>query len=165
MKTSHFIIAIFIGSLFTTAACNTKKEEPVSEQPSLSTENPGMTTQGDTTMLNPAAVGSNATASSGHHFICPNACKGSGGAQAGKCPVCGAEYVHNDAFHQGQPIPEPAMKIDPVTNTAVPTHTEAQNAAGVYHFICPKGHAGGAGVAGNCPKCGTPLEHNQAFHQ
>jgi len=98
------------------------------------------------------------------HFICPNHCKGSGGAQEGTCPVCGTAYVHNDAFHKGQPTPEPAMRIDPVTHQAVPTHTEAQNAQGVYHFICPKGHPGGAGVAGNCPVCGTPLEHNAAFH-
>jgi len=165
MKPFQFIIILLIGSFFTMVACNTKKEDPVSEQPALSTENPSITLKGDTSVQNPATSSSTATANSEHHFICPNACKGSGGTQAGKCPVCGSEYVHNDAFHKGQPIPEPAMKIDPATNTAVPTQTQAQNAAGVYHFICPKGHEGGAGVAGNCSKCGTPLEHNQAYHQ
>ncbi len=84
--------------------------------------------------------------------MCPNNCKGSGGTGPGICPVCGSAYQ------------EPLMYIDPVTHMATPTHKEAQNARGVYHFICPKGCPGGAGVAGNCATCGTPLEHNQAFH-
>ena len=161
MKPFQLIIILLIGALFTMVACNSKKEDPVSEQPSAE---PTITLKGDTTIQ--STTNPTASAGSEHHFICPNACKGSGGTQAGKCPVCGAEYVHNDAFHKGQPVPEPAMKIDPATNTAVPTQTQAQNAAGVYHFICPKGHEGGAGVAGSkCAKCGADLEHNPAFHQ
>ncbi|MCC6725658.1 MAG: hypothetical protein IT258_14210 [Saprospiraceae bacterium] len=40
----------------------------------------------------------------------------------------------------------------------------AQNAAGVWHYTCPKGCAGGAGSATACAKCGTTLAHNQAYH-
>jgi hypothetical protein len=143
MRISNFTLILFASLLI--YSCNGKKSDPVS-------------TKGSTAET--VVIGEDATM----HFICPNHCKGSGGSQAGTCPVCGTEYVHNDAFHQGKDIPEPAMKIDPVTHMAVPTHTEAQNEKGVYHFICPKGDPGGAGVAGNCPKCGTPLEHNPAFH-
>ena len=28
-------------------------------------------------------------------FICPMHCEGSGSAEAGKCPVCGMDYVAN----------------------------------------------------------------------
>lgn len=154
MKLSNFLIVSFVGVLFTLPACNNKKAEP---QP-----NTGISV--DSMSQVPTVAAASTDGNQVFHFICPNNCKGSGGPEAGKCPVCGLEYVHNAAFHQGSTVPAPAMKIDPATNTAVPTSTEPQNAKGVYHFICPKGHEGGAGVAGNCPKCGTPLEHNQAFH-
>ena len=46
--------------------------------------------------------------------------------------------------------------VPPATNTA---------ATVVEHYTCPNGHAGyGAGQAGNCSQCNTPLVHNQAFH-
>ena len=48
-------------------------------------------------------------------------------------------------------------------NAAIPAEP-AQNAAGVWHYTCAKGCAGGAGAAGNCATCGGPLAHNQAYH-
>lgn len=46
-----------------------------------------------------------------------------------------------------------------------PTAAEAaQNADGVWHYICPNGHEGGAGSAVPCPVCGTALTHNSAYH-
>jgi hypothetical protein len=56
-----------------------------------------------------------------------------------------------------QPVTPPPP---PPTTTAEP----AQNAQGVWHFTCPKGCKGGAGANGPCPKCSTPLVHNQAYH-
>ena len=156
MKISNFITISCIGIVFSLLACNSKKVDPVTQTPSA--------ISADTSAQNTASTAAQPSGNAEQHFFCPKHCEGSGGAEAGKCPVCGSDYVHNDAFHKGSPAPEPQMKIDPVTQMAVPTHTEAQNANGVYHFICPKGDPGGAGVAGNCPKCGTPLEHNQAFH-
>ena len=153
---SKILSLVFAIILFGFLACNNKKEVPADQQEETSIV--------DTASKDQSISATPADGNPEQHFICPNHCKGSGGAEEGKCPVCGTEYVHNDAFHRGAPIPEPQMKIDPVTHMAVPTHTEAQNAKGVYHFICPKGCPGGAGIAGNCPKCGTPLEHNQAFH-
>jgi len=40
----------------------------------------------------------------------------------------------------------------------------AQNAAGVWHYTCSKGCAGGAGSAIACAKCGTALTHNTGYH-
>jgi hypothetical protein len=156
MKTLQFTTLILVAALIFSMGCNSKKADAVNDESSTI---PKVETKDSASFVN-AAGADNVI----QHFICPNHCKGSGGPAEGKCPVCGTDYVHNDAFHKGSSIPEPAMKIDPVTHMAVPTHTEAQNAHGVYHFICPKGCAGGAGVAGNCAKCGTPLEHNAAFH-
>lgn len=39
-----------------------------------------------------------------------------------------------------------------------------QNAAGVWHYTCSKGCAGGAGAAVACAKCGNTLSHNTAYH-
>lgn len=156
MKISNLIAFVSLSALFILTACNSKKEDPVT--------NESTSVSGDTSAQDPAVSSTLMSGDTIHHFICPNRCKGSGGPVEAPCPVCGTLYVHNDAFHKGQPIPEPPMRIDPVTHTAVPTHTEPQNAYGVYHFICPNGHPGGAGVAGKCPKCGAELIHNQAFH-
>jgi len=93
------------------------------------------------------------------HYICPN---GHGGnAAKGTCPQCGAELAHNQAYHN-QPSTTPTTPItptQPATNAAT-----GQNAAGVWHYICNNGCEGGTGSAGNCPGCGNPLAHNQAYH-
>lgn len=34
-------------------------------------------------------------------YVCPMHCKGSGSAEAGKCPVCGMDYVANDMDSDG----------------------------------------------------------------
>ena len=51
------------------------------------------------------------------------------------------------------------------TTTQTPINAEpAQNAAGIWHYKCSKGCAGGAGSAVSCETCGLPLAHNQAYH-
>ncbi|MEK7254953.1 MAG: hypothetical protein AAB316_09425 [Bacteroidota bacterium] len=52
----------------------------------------------------------------------------------------------------------------PGANPAQKAPEPAQNAAGVWHYTCPKGCAGGAGSAAACAKCGTTLAHNAAYH-
>jgi hypothetical protein len=50
-------------------------------------------------------------------------------------------------------------------STEPPLSGSAASVGGEFHFKCPKGCAGGGAAAkGNCPVCGTELEHNQAFH-
>lgn len=102
----------------------------------------------------PADASSSATVK---HYICPNNCEGSGGDTQGTCPVCGAAYVHNAAYHNQQPSATP--------NAASPQPAPAQNASGEYHYICSAGCGGGAATQGTCPSCGAALVHNQAYHQ
>ncbi|MBK6932513.1 MAG: hypothetical protein IPH12_17295 [Saprospirales bacterium] len=100
------------------------------------------------------------------HYTCPKNCKGSGGPTAGNCPVCGTAYVHNAAFHgQAAPAPGTATPAGAIPNPAQPTPSPAKNAAGVYHYTCAKGCAGGAASAGKCATCGGDLAHNAAYHQ
>ncbi len=107
------------------------------------------------------------------HYICPNNCAGSGGDVAGKCPVCGSDYLHNDAFHnQGNATPPAPTLSDPQNPGAQPAPSitpppsdPPQNAAGVWHYICSNGCSGGSGTAGNCSQCGGALAHNAAYHQ
>lgn len=57
-----------------------------------------------------------------------------------------------------------ATKV-PGVGTATPAAEPPQNAAGVWHYICNAGCAGGAGSAVACAGCGATLAHNTAYHQ
>ena len=93
------------------------------------------------------------------HYICSNGCAGGAGV-AGNCTVCGSPLAHNAVYH-GAAAPAPTG-----TNPAAPQPQDPpQNAAGVWHYTCGKGCAGGAGAAGNCATCGGPLAHNALYHQ
>lgn len=63
-------------------------------------------------------------------------------------------------IQNGQPAPADATTANPATQSPEP----AQNAAGVWHYTCPKGCEGGGGSAVACAKCGTTLVHNAAYH-
>ena len=53
----------------------------------------------------------------------------------------------------------------PRAKTPKPIAVEpAQNANGVWHYVCTKRCAGGSATAGNCKTCGTPLIHNGLYH-
>lgn len=103
------------------------------------------------------------------HFTCAKGCAGGAGA-AGTCSTCGGALAHNQAYH-GNTTSKPATNpmVTPTTATpatATPPPAEpAQNAAGVWHYTCAKGCAGGAGAAANCATCGGTLVHNQAYHK
>ena len=64
------------------------------------------------------------------------------------------------------PAPAPAATTPaPAAATTPPPPAEpAQNAAGVWHYTCSNGCAGGAGSAVACATCGNTLAHNQAYH-
>jgi hypothetical protein len=112
------------------------------------------------------------TAGAVQHYYCANNCPGSGGDAAGTCPVCGSEYSHNQAWHDMQQNnvttttttsdgSGPSVGITPPVQA--PTEPP-QNAAGVWHYTCPNGHAGGSGSATPCSECGTTLVHNSDYH-
>ncbi len=107
-----------------------------------------------------------ASASGGglQHYYCANH-PAEGGGAAGTCSQCGSAYVHNQAFHN-TPASTPTATPG-ATGTVTPpvsTPEPAVNAAGVYHYTCPNGHAGGGGSATPCAECGTTLVHNAAYH-
>jgi len=97
------------------------------------------------------------------HYICPNNCEGSGGDAAGTCPVCGTEYTHNQAFHNTPDAVGDGQTLPTGPPPGAPSNP-AQNEAGVYHYTCPNGCAGGAGSAGTCSGCGGELAHNADYH-
>ncbi|MCF8237767.1 MAG: hypothetical protein K9I85_06400 [Saprospiraceae bacterium] len=151
-----FLLAL-IPFMFTACANESAPEE---ETPEMSApgaaQNPISVTGTDVGNPAPAAQPAGGTVGSKQHYYCPNSCPGSGGDAGGKCATCGADYVHNDAYHlQGAGAPQ-----TPNPQTAEPP----QNAKGVWHYSCPKGCAGGAGAAGACAKCGTALAHNGQYH-
>lgn len=97
------------------------------------------------------------------HYTCPNGHEGGSGS-ATPCAVCGTVLVHNQVYHAGDVTTTPT---DPLATTAAPPVTPSeppQNAAGVWHYTCPNGHAGGGGSATPCGECGTTLVHNTAYH-
>ena len=154
------------------ASCNSKPERP---NPILSAER--IAASNAVEDQNTAAL-----AGSGiQHYYCANNCEGSGGDAAGTCPVCGLEYTHNQAWHNQQNAvsqtttttttvgdgPGPAIGLTPPAGGTPPiqsTPEPPQNAAGVWHYTCPNGHAGGGGSAIACNECGTTLVHNSAYH-
>lgn len=104
------------------------------------------------------------------HYYCTNNCAGSGGDSAGTCPTCGLAYEHNQAWHNQAQTPVTTTNTNGISTGvgAVPptqsTPEPAQNAAGVWHYTCPNGHANGAGSAVPCGECGTTLVHNSLYH-
>jgi hypothetical protein len=169
MKISHFLILALITTFLSAVACKDKKEE------TTTTEGDAITLPEGTVAADPAAAGQPISIGGGGseaHYKCTKVgCTGTGDA-AGKCPVCGTDLAHNQAFHAqatGAPGSSPAnpVQVNPSSSgtpaTATPTPPSAKNAKGEYHYSCAKGHAGAA-TAGNCATCGEPLTHNQAYH-
>lgn len=167
MKISNFLIILLAFVVMFAIACNNSSKEDATTEAGTETV--------ESQDPNAAAI----NVSNEKHYTCPNKCEGSGGDAKGTCPVCGAEYVHNAAYHSQNPgaegtSPENPIQIDPnagATNQpAAPTSATpveppaAQNAAGEWHFACSKSCGGGGGSQGACPKCGAELVHNQAYH-
>lgn len=156
MKLSTTIILTLLLGL--SLACSNNEKKPAGTAPQPANSAAPATTTPPNMNANAAA----APAGGVQHYICPNNCAGSGGPAAATCPVCGTAYIHNQAFHsQGNasdPASSPLMQVPQ-------QETPAQNAAGVFHYTCPSGCAGGSGSAGTCPQCGGQLAHNQAYHQ
>lgn len=100
------------------------------------------------------------------------------------CPICWElsnlciALVHNQEWHNQPQNQNPTPPTSPLTTTtgtttagtppitATPNTPEpAQNAAGVWHYTCSNGCAGGGGSAIACATCGQTLVHNAAYHQ
>ena len=103
------------------------------------------------------------------HYTCSNGCAGGAGA-AGDCATCGNALAHNSVYHNtgATPAPTPSNTETATSNVTFSGDSAnpepAQNAAGVWHYTCSAGCAGGAGAAGTCASCGGALAHNSSYH-
>ena len=149
-------------------ACNTKPDRPDPMLDPAYVPDPVSTT----TPVTPVNTTTSGTTAGGtvHHYLCPNGC--GGGPSAGTCPTCGTAYTHNQAWHNqtnNTTIPSTQTNTTTTNPTATATPTPptepAQNAAGVWHYTCNNGCAGGAGSAVACATCGQTLVHNTLYHQ
>ena len=114
---------------------------------------------------NPATTESAQNAEGIWHYTCSKGCAGGAGA-AGNCATCGAPLAHNSAYHSNTNSTTPTASPEtPSTTPPSPSAEPAQNAAGVWHYTCGNGCAGGAGAAGTCGTCGGALVHNAAYHK
>jgi hypothetical protein len=172
MKYSKIFLGVLSALLFLAIGCKNNDSSVRNEaRESLGieadeTQTPAVTPPASTTTTTSAVAGNVP------HYICANNCVGSGGASAGNCPVCGDPYTHNQAYHNQTTTTTPSTS--PITTTPItttpqtttpPTPPAATNAAGVYHYTCSNGCAGGSGSQGVCATCGNPLAHNTAYHQ
>jgi len=110
------------------------------------------------------------------HYTCSNGCAGGGGS-ATACATCGNLLAHNSAYHNSAGAGTPSTASPAITATGIdgtpisppPAAPKApeppQNAAGVWHYTCANGCAGGGGAAIACVSCGNLLAHNSAYHQ
>lgn len=153
MSLSRMICLVLLASTLGLTACG-EKDADVREaaRESLPQRAPQDMLQTATT---PTATGTV------FHYTCPNGCEGGGADAQGVCPVCNTSLVHNQAYHN-QPVNVDNNPVTPDISDAV--NDAGQNAAGVFHYICPDGHEGGAASAGSCATCGKALVHNQAYH-
>lgn len=151
-------LSLFGALMLLLVACGETKTS--SDQLVPSTPNSGPAGPETSTVVNtPSAAPGGQVA----HYICPNNCANSGADQAGNCPVCGTQLLHNQAYHN-QANPSTNITTTPQIQQQQQQPSPAQNAAGEYHYVCADGHAGGSGTAGACATCGKTLIHNAAYH-
>jgi hypothetical protein len=103
------------------------------------------------------------------HYTCAKGCAGGAGS-AVNCTTCGNPLQHNQAYHgnvTNTPTKAPITTPNTQTSTTIPAPQPepAQNAAGVWHYTCEKGCAGGSGAPEACKSCGTTLAHNATYHK
>lgn len=92
------------------------------------------------------------------HYTCSKGCPGGAGT-AVNCSTCGTLLVHNQAYHSNT-----TNNSSPSTTSTPSSTSSGRNAAGIWHYTCNNGCAGGSGSAGNCSTCGQSLAHNSAYH-
>ena len=97
------------------------------------------------------------------HYTCSKGCAGGAGS-AVACENCGGILAHNTTYHS-KPNDTPTSTSTSPFATPTPTAEPSINSAGVWHYTCSQGCAGGAGAAGSCGTCGGALAHNGAYHQ
>lgn len=157
MKYFKILAILMLSSVISFYACN-DNADALKQEARESLEVSDSPTLPNAATPNPATPEPPQNAEGVWHYTCSKGCAGGAGA-AGNCATCGGPLAHNSAYHAN-------ANSTPTTPPATPPAAEpAQNAAGVWHYTCGKGCAGGAGAAGTCGTCGGTLAHNTAYHQ
>lgn len=155
MKYLKFLAVALICSIVSLSSCKEATKAPEKEiQKEFTIED--LAAPPATTIQNPAGVDPPQNAMGVWHYTCSQGCAGGAGT-ATNCTTCGGLLAHNTGYH---------AQANPTQNFATqPTAAPNQNTAGVWHYSCAKGCAGGSGTASNCSTCGDALAHNQKYHQ
>lgn len=162
MKLFNALTFVILSMTLLLSACQSNESKRIREEARESLPEPPPNVS--TTPVSPTAP-TPAVNSNVPHYKCPNNCEGGVGAAAGPCPVCGTQLAHNQAYHNQTNATNPPPTVTPPPNVQQQQQpAPAQNAAGVYHYTCSNGCAGGAGSATACASCGATLVHNQAYH-
>lgn len=147
MKYFKILTVLLCSSVIFFYACNNKPKTP-----------PRKTTAPIQTAFEPAQ-----NASGVWHYTCSKRCAGGSGA-AGNCNTCGSLLIHNSLYHANTTSTPTTAPTSGAPFANPPATTPSQNTAGVWHYTCSKGCAGGSGTAGTCSTCGSTLAHNAAYH-
>jgi hypothetical protein len=168
MKYFKLITLLVFSSILCFYGCNedtkTKKQDTTEQSKVTDPVTPQTTTP-----TNPVTTAEPAQNAGGvWHYTCSKGCPGGAGS-AVNCKNCGGLLAHNTSYHSNanSTPTSTAPYANPPVNTpaAKPTPEPAQNSAGVWHYTCGKGCAGGAGATGACATCGGALAHNTVYHQ
>ena len=180
MKNYKIIVVLLLSSFTFLYSCkeeasvaveetNTLNEGTTNPTDFLNTISPSNSTN-TTNAANPVQQGAEPAQNSAGvwHYTCTKGCTGGSGT-AEPCKSCGTLLAHNQAYHSATTTTTtnntPVTTPNPTPVTTTPKPEPAQNAAGVWHYTCSKGCAGGSGTPEPCKSCGTVLAHNQAYHQ
>lgn len=153
-----FAILLFV-SVFSFYSCNDKTNTPKEEtlNPSEVIDSSTPTTAATPDPATPEAA---QNAEGIWHYTCSKGCYGGAGS-ASNCVTCGGLLAHNSAYHADANSTPTSTPTDTPPAAAEPS----QNTAGVWHYTCSNGCAGGSGAAGPCSTCAGTLAHNSAYHQ
>ncbi|MEM5566697.1 hypothetical protein WNY78_16365 [Psychroserpens sp. AS72] len=164
MKYFKILPILFCTTVLFFYNCNEDKKAP--EQEAVKTVEAEKPTTTEAAKVTPPLKEPAQNASGVWHYTCRLGCPGGAGLTS-KCETCGNTLVHNTTYHANtntNSSPTSAPFANPSTSAATTPPEPAQNAAGVWHYTCAKGHAGGAGSAVACGTCGETLAHNKSYH-
>ncbi|MDX1470504.1 MAG: hypothetical protein R3213_03330 [Flavobacteriaceae bacterium] len=157
MKYFKTLAILLLGLAISFYSCDDNPSSKIKQtKEPLKVSNSATPTNPETPNANTQATSQNA--SGVYHYTCSNGCDG-GADSAVNCANCGLLLVHNQAFHSN-----PNTESTPAPFIGSSNAETGQNTAGVWHYTCPQGCAGGSGSAGTCGTCGSTLAHNQAYH-
>jgi len=162
MKYFKILTILLFSAVLFFYGCNEDKK--TSKQDAVKTEASKTPSTAETTKATPPLKEPAQNASGVWHYTCRIGCAGGAGS-ATKCENCGNILAHNTTYHANNAAQSSAPFATPTAATpASNTPEPAQNAAGVWHYTCVKGHAGGAGSAVACSSCGDTMAHNNGYH-